>query len=223
VTDLWASAGQEKRKNVCPCCNRGMSEDERTVFLEETKQLFSDNSPLAKSDTASVQDWRSEKTKLDTWRATAYGSLNDVLEYRRIRSELKETEQMLPKMEQLVKTKKEVMATFALRTTAANEEEAKLAGLFDACKLWNTEVGRIEEQSTNIDDKREHLQLETCDEQGNGSLEDLDEELQRLRDEKDKHHDLIGRCNKEITAFNQEITDATYKVCQREQNPLIGP
>lgn len=189
-----------------------MSEDERKVFSERIKALADpDESPIIASG-EEIQEFRQTKAKIEGWRNTVYSCMQELQEYRRILSELNELTPKITGFEERTRTSTKELAKLESSVVDLKNEESKLSGLRNACKAWSTEASRIEEQSDNISRKSELLHVETSEGLGEASLEEVDEEIQTLRDEKDSLYDKINRSQKDVTAINEEITNASSKV-----------
>ena len=158
-----------------------------------------------------MQDYRNDIARTKGWRETVYKCMNDLLDYRRIVAEIEGIAPKLQAGEAFLKDQKKELALNQSAVAESEQEASTLRELQNACKSWGNEAGRIEEQTQNISDISEQLEIETADAVG-GSLEEVEEDIQRLRDEKDDLYDKITKTNRKITSLNQDITAASSKV-----------
>jgi chromosome segregation ATPase len=77
---------------------------------------------------------------------------------------------------------------------------------------WRTDAGRIEEQESSITDKRAQLECETADASGASTLEEVEAELEKLREEQASAYERVSKINKKLTQANEDITNAQTKV-----------
>ena len=209
--------GTDERE--CPCCRRGLSDDDYQVFLETLAELANpDSSPLLKAGKdEEIETYRSEVARTKDWRETVYKCMNDLLDYRRIVAELDGIAPKLQAGEAFLKDKKKELALHQKAVAERESEASTLRELQNACKSWGSEAGRIEEQTQNISDISEQLEIETADAIG-GSLEEVEEDIQKFRDEKDDLFTRITKGNKKITAINSEISAASSKASKTQEN-----
>lgn len=177
-----------------------------------------DKSPLLKAgNDESIEQYRSDLDRVKGWRETIYKCMNDLHDYRRIVAEIEGIAPKLQAGEAFLKSQKKELAIHQKAVNERESEASALRELQNACKSWGLEAGRIEEQTQNISDISEQLEIETADAVG-GSLEKVEDEIQKLRDEKDELFARITKGNKKISAINSEISAASSKASKTQEN-----
>jgi len=192
-----AKKGKSNDNRECPCCRRGLNEEEYRVF-SDTIKVFSDPdvSPLIKGgNEEEVQAYRNELARTKKWREIVYESMHELLEYRRTIRECEEIAQKLQGGDAFLKQHKKELETNNAAVVESERVATALRELSNACKGWVSDASRIEEQTQNINDINEQLEIETADAVG-GSLEEVEEQIQVLRDEKDELYNKITKSNK---------------------------
>lgn len=180
----------------------------------------SETSPLYRGVDEELRKFQEVKAKVEGWRSTVLACMNDLNEYRRTLSEIKDLQPRVEQGEGNVKALGKDLETSELEAKESVRNESALRDLQEITKRWRDHAGRIEEQSAILQDKEDALQCETAGSVGEGTLDDVEEALRVLQDEQAALYDKINKKNKKISQTNTDISASQRKA--KNTNDLLS-
>ncbi|CAB9512437.1 DNA repair protein RAD50 [Seminavis robusta] len=204
---------KSKQDGMCACCSRAFNDgEERKTMVETLRSLGKEGSPLLNvEDGDERQEWLEKKKQHDNWSTTIQKCDRGLLEYRSATEELAAVRDKMQQLASTQSTRSRELEKASKEASAAEEIAHNIRDLQEMAKRWKSDAARIEEHESSIEDKNLQLTAETAGTVGDTSLEQVESELDELREAQAGLYDKINKGNKKLSVLNEEISAAQSK------------
>ncbi|CAJ1930289.1 unnamed protein product [Cylindrotheca closterium] len=212
IKRLKNKAKRPGQKVVCPCCKRGLDDqDSVQVFSEQMKMLMGSESPLLKDG----ENNKTAKSQYQKWRRITTENMNDILEYRRIANEVNDIEHNCTSLETVVEERKEDLETTKTARDEILSEVDGLRSLLESCKMWQGASDRINLKRSQAMNKCNTLSISESVHSGR-DLKTVERDFAEKTEKKDEYQEKISRLNKEMTKINNQMSSVSKQATDAE-------
>lgn len=197
---------------ICPCCARGLSDEEVRVFSKRMDELKDvEKSEIIKLD----QTIEEEKTLYKRWRDIVASGLNSWHERARCNKEIRDIENVLVQK----KEEKNVLMADLKRiehdVECLKNESENLSNVLNEAIRFRYIAERIKDRHFSIKQAKSRYCSHSGDER---DLKQVEADYLELMHKKDKLTEENTKLNKQVTSLNLRISNAASAVSQAEKD-----
>lgn len=194
---------------ICPCCKRGMDENEAAIFNETMNEFMKESIFVQRNEDAKEQ-YLASKATYQKMRKIVENKMDALRDFRRMTGEAADLEKESKRLQDDVLQYSASLKDKSEEKDDAQSEVNELRGLVDTIRRWGDDAGRILGKKMEIKQKTSDLNASVTD--SSRDLRTVERSLTDLKEEKEVLTNKIFRLNKEMTTLNNEVTNKSIQV-----------
>jgi DNA repair exonuclease SbcCD ATPase subunit len=196
---------------ICPCCARGLSDEEVKVFSKRMDELKDvERSEIIKVD----QTIEKEKNLYKRWRDIVASGFNTWHERIRCNNEIRDIENVLVQKKEEKNALKADLKRIEHEMECLKNESENLSNLLNEAVRFRYIAERIKDRHFSIKQAKSRYCSHNGDER---DLKQVEADYLELMHKKDKLTEENTKLNKQVTSLNLRISNAASAVSQAEK------